>query len=275
LVSASIETGVPVIQSLFSAGEMNKIPDSMRQVEVILLSYTLDHLPDPVGLLQALREVLEPERGILIIEVHDIDKIVQRLESCLFMHEHTIYANEATLVGLLNCAGLRFVTSTLLSEKERRGNSLLVVAAHPKSVHACDPQQRTGPRSSKQAWTKYKEFAGLVYNSHSNLRHYVQSRVAAGWTVAGYGAGGRGVMTLAMADLNGELMAYLGDQNPSFHGFYAPCSHVPIVSPDYLLKHPTDEVIVFSFGYLDEIRQQLSEYDRRGGRFVSLLELLK
>ncbi len=81
-------------------------------------------------------------------------------------------------------------------------------------------------------------------------------------------------MALAMAGLHNEDIAYLCDQNESFHNLLTPRSHIPVVAPARLLMDPTDEAIVFSFGYMNEIRQQLKPYETGGGRLTSLLELL-
>ncbi len=81
-------------------------------------------------------------------------------------------------------------------------------------------------------------------------------------------------MTLAMAGLDQTDVAYLCDRNPSFYGFLTPRSHVPVVSPERLLSDPVNELLVFSFGYLDEIKQQLSEPIERGLKLVSMLDLL-
>jgi hypothetical protein len=77
-----------------------------------------------------------------------------------------------------------------------------------------------------------------------------------------------------MAGLTADDIAYVCDQNASFHGLYMPLSHVLVVGPERLLSDGVDEVIVFSFGYFAEIQQQLAEFRRRGGKLVSLLDIL-
>ena len=42
-----------------------------------------------------------------------------------------------------------------------------------------------------------------------------------------------------------------------------------------LFKDPIDEVIVFAYGYMDEIKSMLSPLVERGGRLTSLLDLLR
>ena len=71
-----------------------------------------------------------------------------------------------------------------------------------------------------------------------------------------------------------EDFAYVCDKNPGFHGRYTPGSHIPIHSPERLLTDPVDEVIVFSFGYFQEISEELKEFTNRGGKLISLLDIL-
>jgi hypothetical protein len=275
LTRFSQAVGVPVIQRLFCADTIDEIPQEMIPAQLVILTYTFDHLPGPIQFLEAVHNVLDPNRGVLLIEVHDLSKIIERRETCLFEHEHTIYLNALSMKRLLDRTGFDLLTTELVSEKERRGNSLLVAAA-PRGCQYHSGVNLTNLKtlSTMDEWSTYITFSEVVRQSYSNLREYVYSRVKKGLRFAGYGAGGRGVMTLAMADFCRDDIAYLCDRNPSFHGLYTPRTHIPIVSPEQLLADPVDEVIIFSFGYLDEIKQQLAGYVKHVGRLVSLLDLL-
>jgi hypothetical protein len=106
------------------------------------------------------------------------------------------------------------------------------------------------------------------------LREYVRDARAAGRTVAGYGAGGRGVLTIAQAGLTADDIAYVCDGNSAFHGLLMPGSRVPVAAPSRLRDEPVDEVIVFSYGYIEEIRHSLADVASRGTRISSLIDLL-
>jgi hypothetical protein len=116
-------------------------------------------------------------------------------------------------------------------------------------------------------------FRREVQKSFAKLRGYFGGRRRDGIRLAGYGAGGRGVMTLAVAAEPGDF-AYVVDKNPMFHSFYTPGSHIPVCGPDRLLSDPVEEVVVFSFGYFAEIYEELVEVRARGTRLTSLLDLL-
>lgn len=272
LAQIACSRGIPVAQRLFDEHVDQDIPRDLLPVQVVLLTYTFDHLPDPMSFLGAVRRVLDPERGVLVIEVHDLEKIMEQREYCLFEHEHTAYYTVTTMQMVLRRAGFELIDISLVPEAERRGNSLLVVATVQGSTLASQALPTFSLGSLGIADT-YVHFGGAVQNSLLHLRELVQGKRQKGLRLAGYGAGGRGVITLATTAQPRDF-AYVCDKNPSFHGYYTPGAHVPVYGPERLLIDPVDEVTVFSFGYFEEICEDLIDFKARGGQLISLLDLL-
>jgi SAM-dependent methyltransferase len=272
LCRASTAQGVPVINDLYLPGSEKRIPADMQPADIVLLTYTFDHLPDPVGFAESIKPILDPKRGVLIVEVHDFEKIFERREFCLFEHEHSIYCTASTLCSLLARAGFEPVDLSLLPEAERRANSLLVAAASKGSIW---------PSLAVPAWQDTREgkfencrtFGQSVLNSIEKLKAYYAARRAEGARLAGYGAGGRGVMTLAASATDQDFL-FVCDQNQAFHGMLTPGAHIPVAPPARINRAEVDEVIVFSFGYIDEIREQYANFLAQGGRITSLKDLL-
>jgi len=274
LTRDSRDAGVPTAQCLFEASTVDQIPADMRPVQVVLLTYTFDHLPDPLPFLHAVKSALDPERGILLLEVHDLAKIIERRETCLFAHEHSIYLTVLSMQRLLERAGFKLISGDIVPERQRRGNSLLIAASPKESPR--EPWNDWDSQAAKQYddMAVYQTFQENVDRGYRHFAEHVRSLGAEGRRAAGYGAGGRGVMTLGAAQLGNGDLSYICDQNPSFHGLLAPKSHVPVVAPSRLIDDPVDEVIVFSFGYMDEILRTLAPHVERGGTVVSMLDLL-
>ncbi|MCK4341779.1 MAG: methyltransferase domain-containing protein [Phycisphaerae bacterium] len=275
LAAAAEQRGVPTTTALFTRQTLAEIPADLRPVQVFLSLYTCDHMPDPLASLEAMRSALDPQRGLVIIEVHDLEQIIARREACLFCHEHTVYLSRSSLARLMERAGLKLVSVALVPEAERRGNSLLAVGVHRHSPLEPRLPPPTEQLRALDDWNTYRDFAAAVETAHANLAAYVRSRLSSGARLAGYGASGRAISTLALAGLTDAEIAYVCDANPSLHGLYLPKSHVPIRPPRALLDEPVDEVIVFAYGYMREIRAELEPFIERGGRLTSLLELLR
>jgi len=274
LADTARSRGVPTTTSLFDTNTVAEIPADLRPVGVLLSSYTFDHMPDPLAGLQAMRGVLDPQRGVVIIEVHDLERIIARREACLLCHEHTIYLSRVTMAQLMKRAGMRLVSIDLVPESERRGNSLLAVGVHEDSPIESDLPPIDAALRELDDWTTYPRFADEVATAHANLAQYVRGRIAAGKRVAGYGASARAISTLALANLGADEIAFVSDANTSLHGLFLPRSHVPVRPPTAILEEPVDEVILFAYGYIDEIRTTLKPFTERGGQLTSLLDLL-
>jgi hypothetical protein len=264
--------GIQVVQGEFGDNADKDIPSQLLPVQLMVTTYTFDHLPDPVGFLKSVSKVLDPQRGLLVIEVHDLEMIMERREFCLFAHEHPGYYSAESMRMVLRRAGFELIDVNFIPEAERRGNSLLVVATLEGSDWARDTRQ-TASTDPANLGKEYLAFGESVHACLARLREFVRSKRDAGLRIAGYGTGGRGVMTLAAVAQPGDF-AYVCDKNPGFHGLFTPGSHIPIHGPEQLLTDPVDEVIVFSFGYFQEISDELAEFRARGGRLISLLDIL-
>ena len=82
-------------------------------------------------------------------------------------------------------------------------------------------------------------------------------------SIVGYGAGGRGVMTLAQLNNSTRISALL-DLAFDSRSVYTPKTHIPVYGPSKFSLFQDSHVLVFSYGYFDEIADNLvhSGFDR-------------
>lgn len=273
LVEVAASKGIPSIQGLFTEDAIDNLPDDFRQVDIILLSYTFDHIPDPIGFLNGVKKILNPHGGILVIENHDLERIFERQEYCLFEHEHSIYLTKNTAISLAKRNGFEIVEFDVLPESERRANSLVFVMTLAGSNVAARAIH-TYPLDEYAQAEFYDTQAAKIRQGIQNFEHYITRQTDEGKTLAGYGAGGRGVMTLAAVS-NADHLDYLVDKKPKQDGVYTPKSHLPVYEITHLTEKPVDEVIVFSFGYMTEIKQDLAKMGYAEDSITSMLDILK
>ena len=264
----------PSVQGLFTADSARGLPAAFQRADVVMLSYTFDHLPQPREFLAAARSILNPDHGLLVVEVHDLQKILERQEYCLFEHEHSIYLTSATAAALCSREGLTVIDFDLVPEADRRANSLIFVATPDGSQIAREfPSAASTAPPGFNRLDFYDEQAAHIHRGIANLDAFVNRLTGAGRTIAGYGAGGRGVMTLAAMQSAGKLR-YLVDKKPKRPGLLVPKSGLPLVGLDALRDSPVDDVLVFSFGYMQEIQLELAKFGYRPQQFHSLLDVL-
>ena len=272
LSSQSRAAGVPVITGLFTGDSAPTIPADYKAAQIVLLEHTLDHIPDPLRSLQAVGNLIDRKQGLLVIEVHDFAETFNVTEYCLIAHEHTIYPTAASLQRLLQRAGFALLEVGVLPDAVKKAHSLLVVATPLASRWAASamPELPLGPPGDLAAC---RQFGNEVLATLQQLRDYFAAKRQARVRLGGYGAGGRGIMTLASTARPGDLR-YVCDKSPAFHGRYLPGSHILITGPEQLMRDPVDELLVFSYGYIEEIRKDLAPFIAKGGRLTSLLDLL-
>lgn len=233
--------------------------------DLIISSYTFDHVPQPKSVLDNIRRILK-DTGFVATEVHDLNLIKERNEFCLFEHEHYIYLNHCTFKNLLDSTGFELITYDLLEQSEKRANSLISIARK---------KQGDKPYSFSLIENEVKEIESLsknIYNSIDNFENWLKQH--SDKVIVAYGAGGRGVMTIAALQ-NSDKLSYIVDKNPKAQDIYSPKSHIPIYPITKLKDDSADIIIIFSFGYYQEIVDELvAEFGYKESQFISILDIL-
>ena len=263
-----------VINALFTKETIDLIPKEFQSAHLVVLLHTFDHLYDPSNFLEAVREVIDPKRGVFLIEVHDLQDIYDKHETALFGHEHATYLHYSSLKRFLNRHGFRIVDFNFLPKAECRGSSMLVAAALEGSELIAAPNLSSFANAKLDQLPTFLQFEADVLDAFAKLRKHIECGKNSGRRFAGYGGWGRGVTTLAMAGLGKDHLEFVVDGNCALHGGYTPVSDLRIVGPDAVSKENIDEVIVFNYAYIHEIRDTLSDYIASGGEVVSVIDLL-
>ena len=256
---------IKTINSMFTSDTINIL--EKKKFDVILLSYTFDHLQNPKDFLKNIKKILNKD-GILVIEVHDLDKIFKNIEFCLFEHEHSIYLNRRTAKIILALLGFEIINFNIVNQKDRRANSLLFVAKLSND-RLKDFTKMAPPRP-----LNFVEFKKDIKNGISNLDRFIERAKTNGEKVAGYGAGGRGVMTLANMK-NSSKLEFLLEKRPKSKNIYTPHSNIPIHGLNYLKNNKVDKILVFSFGYLKEIKKDLKQFGYKSNQITSFVDVMK
>ncbi len=268
------ENGVPVVNALFTKESLSLVPPEFERTQLLALLHTFDHLFDPAPFLDVVRQVLDPERGVLLLEVHDLRDIYVKRETALFGHEHATFLHYGSMKRFLERHGFRLVDFNFLPKAMCRGSSMLVAStlADSEVEEAPDLASFDDPRLDELR--TFEDFGASVSRSFGNLREYIEAGRAGGRRFAGYGGWGRGVTTLAMARLTAAHLEFVVDGNPNLRGCFTPVTGFRIEDPEAVSRQAVDEVIVFNYGYIEEIRRTLSGFIADGGKVVSVIDLL-
>jgi SAM-dependent methyltransferase len=252
--------GVKTVVDLFGTAMSSNIPSP---VDICLSSYTFDHVRQPLDYLKAAHKLLV-NGGILAFEIHDFGKIVERTEYCLFEHEHTIYLNDGDAKSLLEQTGFTLLSLNPLPPNLTRGNSLIVIAKKDGDFRLNFDAQK--PCEKYELDDLQDRIMSTVERIDSWIRDLPKTEA-----LVGFGAGGRGVMTVAALSENKRVKALL-DSNYQSNKYLAPKTRIPIVGPDSWVQYKDAYCIVFSYGYFQEILENLTLVGFKKERIISLLD---
>lgn len=260
LVKEATKSGVKTIKSLYDKSVLDQ--QYIGKFDCILSSFTFDHMPNPTEYLDVSYKLLK-DGGLITFEIHDLDKIKERGEFCLFEHEHTIYLNADDVSKLLEASGFRIISINPISQSHVRANSLIVFAQ--KTAGPCTPALSTTLSHSD---SKFDNLQTRIDRVTSRLNSWIEEN-SKYKQVVGYGVGGRGVMTLANVSNAGQIAAMF-DANYQSGVLYTPKTHIPIFHSDDARMYCDAIYIVFSFGYFDEISEHLQKCGVAAENIISL-----
>ena len=271
--STSISTiaasrGLKVHNAAFDLDFASKLLCDHGQMDVVISTFTLDQMDDPLGFLRGIANVLRPGVGLVVLEVHDIDVTYETKEVALFDREHSIYPDRDSFGVLLRLAGLEIIETNFLPEALCRKNSLLVIARHTASLDTVS----TLPANVRDLSGHQEAFRTITVGI-DNLTAFLNDCIDRGIRLAGYGAGFRGIMYCSLIP-NASAFAYFVDGNSSLHGSRMPKSQLPVYAPEHIQTDPVDYIVVFSHGYFQEIVSTCEALGYPKRALISLPEIL-
>jgi len=271
LCKISLKKNVPTIQGLFKEDAINQIPEDFRDLDLVFMSYTFDHIPEPMKVLEVCRNLLEKKNGLLIFEVHNLADIYARNEFCLFEHEHSIYLDDHSVIALLKLANFKLIDLNLVETNLRRANSLIVVAALSTNQRYFEFTPSHRRLATRDVFDNLQHRIDMAIQ---NIDGFLQVNSSKGKRIVGYGAGGRGIMSVAPLK-NAHLIDSIYDMNPKGENIFSPKTNIPILHAELLTSDDADIVIVFSFGYIEEISDFLQSKGFSKDQIINLKSLIQ
>ena len=240
--------------------DLSLLSEINQKFDICLSSFTFDHVRKPLDYLTAAYKVLN-DNGILALEIHDLEKIVKRNEYCLFEHEHTIYMTSSDITFILNNSGFSVLSVNPLKQSEVRGNSMIVIAKKDRTQNN---------NFNRDEIINYSNLQSDISTTISKINTWINNLPSSS-SLVGFGAGGRGVMTTSTLDSYKTIEALL-DSNYKSNKVLSPKTRIPILGRNDWHKYKDAYCIIFSFGYYDEIYNNLIEIGFNGKKIVSLLD---
>ncbi len=271
LATAALELDTPGAQGRYpyleswqaglNAPRLKDIAARRGTFDVLSCRYVLEHSPQPVAALTALRSLLA-EGGLLLIEVPDSSKFLAARDYCFLWEEHSCYFVEETLGRLAETAGFHLLS--VLRYPGAIEDALVAILEVTKSP--APPLAPLGPTALFQAYR----------DRFPPTRERVRARLdrAAGPArngVALFGIGHHAIMFVNAFGLASEI-ALAVDDDPDKIGFFPPGFAVPVVGSQALLQNERIGTCLFAVApdVQAKVQTKLAPLGARGVEFRSI-----
>jgi C-methyltransferase-like protein/putative zinc binding protein/methyltransferase family protein len=266
--AAAREKGVPTVTEFLSPDVGLAVRAEHGPADLVVANNVYAHIPDVVGFTKGLRALVADD-GWVSIEVQHLLTLIEHNQYDTIYHEHFQYYTVASAQRALASGGLSLVDVELVPT---HGGSIRLLAQPVEN--AGEPTQRVLDVLAREKaaglheLAGYREFAEQVAKVRRDLLRFLVDAAAAGKTVVGYGAPGKGNTLLNHCGIRPDLLAYTVDRNPYKHGRYTPGTRIPVLPPEQIAVDRPDYVLVLPWNLRTELTDQLSYVGDWGGRLV-------
>ncbi len=242
-----------------------------RHADLVVANNVLAHVPPVNDFVAGLAE-LAGSSGVVSIEAPHLLQLVDGVQFDTIYHEHYSYYSLLPMERLLAAHGLRVFDVERLAT---HGGSLRVFAsAAPRPASATLDEVRAEEAArglDDDAF--YEGFDVRVQALLEEFRSWLASARAAGRRIGAYGAAAKGNTFLNAARVTAEDIIAVADRSPKKQGRLLPGSHIPVVTPEALLRMELDDILLLPWNIGEELAQQLRAGGFRGRILVAVPRL--
>ena len=222
----------------------------------------LEHQPNPSAMLSCMYGNLRPG-GLGLITVPSFEYILEQGYYYEFIRDHIANYDLHSLESLAKSCGFEILEEGRIGI----GDTLRMVVRKPEAEAASDGASQGDAVPAANNYDKFEKIRNNQNNIADNIKKFTEKLAAEGKSLALWGAGHQG-FTIASTTALADAAEYIIDSAAFKQGRFAPASHLPIVSPQYFLKHPTDVVMIAAPGYIKEIKKDIEVLCAENGEGV-------
>jgi SAM-dependent methyltransferase len=259
---------IALIPEFFSAESFRRA--SSKAAEIVTSIAMFYDLQDPIAFAKQVASVMAAD-GVWHFEQSYMPSMLRMNSYDTICHEHVEYYSLGVVTRILAAADLE-VVDVLMNGVN--GGSFAVTACKRSSkkvrrnravidwlLQQEDSMALNTPRP-------YRDFEERVFRHRLDLRRLIDSLIADGKTILGYGASTKGNVVLQFCGLGPDKIRAIGEINREKFGRVTPGTHIPIISEDEARRMQPDYFLVLPWHFKEGILRRERDFIARGGRLI-------
>ena len=238
---AAARKNIELMNSYFKKGMLTGFnADAIIQMDV------MEHVIDPVTLLQAETMALGPD-GVIVINVPNCESSLERGDISMAIHQHVNMFSRHSLATVVEAAGL-YVAEM---ECSKFGSALFCVATANKSKRKYRPIDFSTSATSwedffKKSQERIKKFKSFYdRNLIEDVGYFIFQRALPYLSAIGQEPTGR-----------------MFDNNTLWHGQFLDGVPSPVENQQDLMNRPTKSLLIFSLSFGDQIKSEIQKSNK-------------
>ena len=259
---------IKLIPDFFSAGLFNSCfpNDKAKIITAIAMFYDLE---DPIKFIQDINSILADD-GIWHFEQSYMPSMLRSNSYDTICHEHLEFYSFKVIKSMLEKCGLRVLDVQM---NAINGGSFAVTACKIKAPYKSNTpiilwmlkqEDDLGLDTPKP----YRDFEERVFRHRKNLKDLIETLVADGKKIIGYGASTKGNVLLQFCGFTTKHIPYIAEVNEEKFGSFTPGTNIPIISEEEAKEMKPDYFLVLPWHFKNSILSRELQYISEGGKFI-------
>ena len=268
IAAGAAADGIPTLPEFFTSAIAARIRSEHGPAALVCANNVFAHADNLSDIVHGISKLLAAA-GAFVFEVSYAPDIVDKFVFDTIYHEHVSHHTLIPLEKFFNGLNMSLFDVERIPTKggSIRGFAQLKSSGRrPQSQRllALFADERDRGIGQPQI---YKDFFLALKDRKRVVLDYLDKAIAAGKTVAAYGASTTTTTLLYHFEL-GPRIKFIVDDNPIKQGTFSPGWHIPVLSSSELSARRPDIVVILAWMYGNEIMRRNSQYLAEGGEFL-------
>ncbi len=261
------KNGIRTIPDFFVSHVAQTARKKYGPAKIIVGTNVFAHIFDHHIFMKAVKILLAKD-GVFIFESPHLSHLIQNLEYDTIYHQHLLYLSLKPVVQFFKSHGMEVFD---VETYPIHGGSFRVFIGN-RDVHKVQLSVARMLKSEKKGGIyfipKLKKFGKKVHQHRQKLMNLLTDLKRRGKKIAIVSTPAKGMTLLNFCRIGPEHVEFATEKSKLKIGRFTSGTHIPIFPDSELLKRKPDYALLLAWNFAPEIMRGLSEYKKKGGKFI-------